>query len=461
MQQRREGEDHPRQREEPERHARQIGKLLDGLQTTFEERILQEKNLEHALAPARTLPDEAVERLGLQAGDQRLVDVDRVPALGVELEGGLAILGDGDARKAAGDIERLAPQQRRRAAEERAVPLVEPALRHRIEHLVLGRHVLERAQVSLDRIGIEEDVRGLHEEELRIPREMADGLAQERAEGRMIGIEHDDDLALGLLQAVVHVTGLGVLVLRAGQVAGTHVGAKRLQRQAARLGGLGLGDVRIAALLVGAAVVEEPDRQLRDGIIHRLRGGDRRGENELVFVVGGNEDVDGRQSVVLFALQRFAIQWVGVDDQADDEDQDAIEFGDDQQQTEGEIDRLVERRQGARRAPEDVAHHDETAAGEEPPPREEPGSPAPDRQHGDDDRGGKRELGFDADRLGDQDEREPARENPCGGTHERGGAGRKSNRGDVARSGLHGHGLGGDERIGAHRQNPTRASTVA
>ena len=76
----------------------------------------------------------------LQAGDQRLVHIDAVPAAGMELERGLAILGDADAAEAVGFLQRLAPQHGGRAAEEGGVPLVEAALDDAVEHLVLGRH---------------------------------------------------------------------------------------------------------------------------------------------------------------------------------------------------------------------------------------------------------------------------------------------------------------------------------
>ena len=151
-------------------------------------------------AQRRALADEAGEGRGLQAGDQRLVDIDAVPAARMQLERGLAILGDGDAGEAAGLVERLAAQHRGRAAEEGGVPLVEAALDDAVEHLVLGRHLLEGAQVALDRIGIEEEVRRLHEEELRIVVEVADRLPQEVARRRVVGVEHDDEFAGRMLQ---------------------------------------------------------------------------------------------------------------------------------------------------------------------------------------------------------------------------------------------------------------------
>ncbi len=77
-------------------------------------------------------------------------------------------------------------------------------------------------------------MRRLHEEKLGIGREMPDRLAQEVAERGVVGVEHDDDRAGGVLQAVVEVAGLGVLVARAGEVARAEVVAQRAQRRAAR-----------------------------------------------------------------------------------------------------------------------------------------------------------------------------------------------------------------------------------
>ena len=102
----------------------------------------------------------------------------------MQFEGGLAILSDRDAGKSACCFQSGAAQERRRAAEERSVPLVEAALRNRVEHLVFGRHALERAQVPLDRIGVEENVRRLNEEQFRITSEIADRFTQETAKRR-------------------------------------------------------------------------------------------------------------------------------------------------------------------------------------------------------------------------------------------------------------------------------------
>ena len=147
----------------------------------------------------------------------------------MQLERGLAILGDADAGEAVGLLQRLAAQHRRRAAEERGVPLVEPALDDAVEHLVLGRHRLEGAEVALERVGIDEEVRRLDQEQVLVRGEVADRLLKEVARGRVVGVEHGDEFAGRMLEAVVEIAGLGVLVPRARQVIDAERGAECLQ----------------------------------------------------------------------------------------------------------------------------------------------------------------------------------------------------------------------------------------
>ena len=87
--------------EQPEHAARQVAQALRKAQAALEQRILEQQDLDHAAAPARTLADECREGLGLQAAHQRLVDIDAVPALGMEFERRFAVFGDRDAGKAA------------------------------------------------------------------------------------------------------------------------------------------------------------------------------------------------------------------------------------------------------------------------------------------------------------------------------------------------------------------------
>ena len=123
-------------------------------------------------------------------------------------------------------MKRLAAQNGGRAAEERGVPLVEAALDDAVEHLVLARHLVEGPQIALERIGIEEEVRRLDEEELRIVLEIADGFEQEVARRRMVGIEDRDQFAVRMLHAVVEIAGLGMFVAVARQIVDAKIGAE-------------------------------------------------------------------------------------------------------------------------------------------------------------------------------------------------------------------------------------------
>ena len=277
----------------------------------------------------------------------------------MQLEGSLAILGDGDAGKPPGLVERRAAQEGGGAAEERAVPLVEPALGHRVEHLVLRRHPVERLQIPLDRVGIEEGVRGLDEEQLRILGEVADGLAQEGAERHVVGVEHDDDLAGGEGEPVVQVARLGVLVAGAGEVAAAERLGERGQFAPPLAGGLGLFRVRIGAFLVRPAVVEQPDGELVGRVVHLARGRQRHRQDGGVLVVARHEHVDGGQFGRARRRRRPPLERVGVDDQADEQDEDAVELAEQQQQAEAEADRIAGGGQRIGDPPQDVAEHHE------------------------------------------------------------------------------------------------------
>ncbi len=326
----------------------------------------------------------------------------------MQVERGLAILGDGDAGEAADELQRLAADDRRRAAEEGAVPLVEPLLDDAVEHFVLRRHGLEGLEIALQRIGIGEEMRGLAEEQLRVLAEIADRLLQELAHRHMVGVEHDDELAFGLLEAVVHVAGLGVLVLGARHVFRAQLLGERGQLGATLLRFLGLLDVVLVALLVGAAVVEQPDGELVLGIIE-VDGGDHRHRQQFgVLVVGGDIDVDRRQGLRRQGLGRLALQRVGDDEEADRQHHRRVDLGHVEQHAGNEVPGIADRRDRVDRAPEEIADDDRASEREEnmPPGTRQPESP--DRGHARERRDPDHELRADADGLGGQnDEREP------------------------------------------------------
>ena len=102
VEERRNQEDDARNRKQPEQRARHVGQALRQREAALQRREAEAQDLHHPLRPPRPLADEAGEGRRLQAGDQRLVDIDAVPAAGMELERGLAILGDADAGEAVG-----------------------------------------------------------------------------------------------------------------------------------------------------------------------------------------------------------------------------------------------------------------------------------------------------------------------------------------------------------------------
>ena len=76
--------------------------------------------------------------------------------------------------------------------------------------------------------------------------------------------------------------------------------AKRLQFGAPRSCACGGARCRVELhFSIRAAVVEKPDRHLVGRIGHRLRGGERGGQQVGILVVGRDEDVDGRQVLVV------------------------------------------------------------------------------------------------------------------------------------------------------------------
>ena len=195
VEERREEKDRARKRKQPEQRRGHVAEALREREAALQRGKAEPQNLHHALRPPTALADEAGEGRRLQACDQRLVDVDAVPPARMQFDRRLAVLGDGNTAEAVRLEQRLAPQDGRRAAEEGSVPLVQPALDDAVEHLVLRGHLLEGAQIALHRIGIEEEVRRLHQEQPWILIEIANGFLEEIARRRVVSIEHGNQLA--------------------------------------------------------------------------------------------------------------------------------------------------------------------------------------------------------------------------------------------------------------------------
>ena len=197
----------------------------------------------------------------------------------------------------------------------------------------------------------------LHQKQFGVAGKMPDSGAQEIAEGRMIGVKHDNQVATREFHAIVHVASFGVLILVAGQIVSAQCLAQGLQAFEACFGSSGFFGIFVAALLCCATVIQQPHLQFVTGIIHRQSSRHGGRQNFLVFIVCWNEHIDGGQLVVRIARQSRALQRIDVDNQADGQDQHTISFGQKQNDSERKIDWIRERRQCAGDAPINVTDH--------------------------------------------------------------------------------------------------------
>ena len=331
--------------------------------------------------------------LGLQPGDHRLVDVEAVPAAGMQLERALGILGDRRTMEPADLFERRPAQQRRGTAEEGSVPFVEAFLHEAVEHLVLGRKACGR-DVLFDRVRVQEKVRGLNQEQLLVDAEEPDRFGEEILGRDMVGIEHGDDLAVAMGQAVVEVAGLGMVVLGPGEIADAEFGAEGLHVGAAvESFGVLIGIVR-RDLGVGAAVIEQEDIELAGRVGHPLGSGQRRRHDLDALVVGRDEDVDRRSDGGVDPWRLWAIDRVGNREQAQEQHGDAVEFRDHQNDARREVARRVDRRDGAGEPPEDVTQNDERPQSKEYRAPRAAEVEKLDQSHGADRRGRQNQLCF-------------------------------------------------------------------
>ena len=149
---------------------------------------------------------EVVRRLALH---EDLVVVVGAPALGVHADRGVEVLGDRVGEHAADALERGAADHRRRAAPEHRVATVLAGADHVEEEGLLVTH---RVRV-LDRVAVREVVRGLHQRDLRVV-EVAEGRLEEVGTGYVVGVERDDEVAVGDRERVVDVPRLRVRCCR-------------------------------------------------------------------------------------------------------------------------------------------------------------------------------------------------------------------------------------------------------
>ena len=228
----------------------------------------------------------------------------------------------------------------------------------------------------------------------------------------MVGVEHGDEVAGGMLKPVIEVAGLGVRVLRPRQVVHAELRAKPLQVGAAALGGERGARVGAVDLLVGAAVVEQPHGQLVGRVVHADRRSERGGEQPLVLVVGRHEDVDGRKLIVRQLPRARPLQRVDDDEQADEQHQHREHLHRVEDEARHEIDRLVDGRQRRSGAPVDVADDDCGSERQEDLPPDALLADEPGHGHHHNGCDARHELCLDADRLADQQHRNERRRDP-------------------------------------------------
>ena len=331
--------DHARDAEEPEEAAVEVAQALREREPRHEERVVQDEDLHHALRPARVLQHVVGVRLGREAAHHRVVHVHAVVAAPVQLERGLRVLGDGLARHAAHFHEVRAPHHRRRAAEVAGAPRVEARLDDAVEHLALVGHRRAAAHGGLGRRRVHEEVRRLHQEDLRIGDEVAQRALQDLRGGHVVAVEEEDEVALRAVKRVVQVPGLGGTIGLARHVGRAHLGRDLLQPVAAlphRVATLGM-----RALLHRAAVVADVDAQQVPRIVDLRRG--ERGElhDVRILVVGRDQDVHRRpRHAVLRHVHRLAIERPHVHEESQQVQRDRVHLGAEQQRHADEVRRV-------------------------------------------------------------------------------------------------------------------------
>ena len=364
VEERAEQEDHAHQRKQPVAHGIQIAHALQHGQAGTEQRVLQDQHLHHAGGPAAALRDEGGEGFRLQPGDHRVVEIQAFPAARMDVERGFGVFGDGPARDAAHIVQRLAPDQRGGAAEERAAQPVQPAMDFGIEHLVFRGAGLGQADIALDRIAVGEEMRGLDQKQLGVLDKIPGGAGQKFPARHVVGIKDQHQLAAQLLQRGVEIARLGVFVARTGGVDHAHLLAHGLQLRAPLLrflGGLGIGR---GAFLVGAAIVAEHHGLAALGVDH-LHGRRQRHRQQFGrFVIAWHQHVDGGRLAAAHAFGQRRRGRIGGDEGGQEEQHHGEGFRPEQHQCGDEGDRILGRGQGFGQTPEPVAQHQRAGGGQ-------------------------------------------------------------------------------------------------
>jgi hypothetical protein len=234
-------------------------------------------DLDEALAPARALHRILVDPFWREANRQFFVQIYGRVAAFPETNREQEVFGNGIGGKTADLPQRGETNDGGGAAAEGQMPGVLGGHDDVEEEALLVRKDLGNGQVALDRIGIEEVLRRLHDAYGRVL-EQAERARDEIGKGDEIRIEYGNEVRRRwqrsqMLDGVIDVAGLGMGIVGTGEVVTASLGAE-------------IGEP------VAPAVVEHPNPEIR--IVHTHGADDGALQDGPVFVVGADQDVDER-----------------------------------------------------------------------------------------------------------------------------------------------------------------------
>ena len=185
-------------------------------------------------------------------------------------------------------------------------------------------------------------VRRLHQRQLLIETEPAHAELEEGAGGDVVAVEDRDVFTAGLLQCRIDVAGLGVLIVGTSDVAGAALLGKFSE----------LGTTAIVQDVDFLAILRPINLKCREN---------GRSDDVKRFVVGRDEDIDGRPGVHIgIHWDGFAAERRGTLEIAEQKNDDRVAFGAEQQQSEDQPEEvyapagMIEISDGAGPAPNDI-----------------------------------------------------------------------------------------------------------
>ncbi len=268
----------------PVNHRGEVAKALAPLEAAHRQRVVVGQHAEVALAPAQPLRVERGHVLGRLAADHALADPQRLPAPRVHAQAGVHVLRDRLDGDVADLLQRLAAEDGRAAGEDRGVPVVAAGLDDVVEELpLLPVRGLRVVEPGLERLEVVEGVRRLHETQLFVLK-IPDKARDEVRVGDVVGVEDDDEFAVGLGEGVVEVARLGVAVVRADHVRDAQLLGQRLRGRP-------------------LAVVAQVNPFVR--VVQPQAGLERHAQQVGVLVVGRHENVHRPHAVQQRLLRRL------------------------------------------------------------------------------------------------------------------------------------------------------------